>query len=224
MSFPDFDILYRDEHLVAVGKPSGVPVHPGVPGSGPAILGKVRDRVGQHVFPVHRLDRATSGVLVFGLDGAIAGILNGMLAEGRAEKRYLALTRGVPPLEGIVDNPIPRSEDGPRVPAKTSFSRRWVHGRYSLVEARPRSGRRHQVRRHLKHIGHPLIGDVRYGKGPHNRFFRAQYGLQRLALHALELAFEHPRTGVVLRLTAPVPEDLLVPLLRLGIPYPRLRA
>ena len=81
------------------------------------------------------------------------------------------------------------------MPAVTEFRRLAVFERYALVEARPRTGRRHQIRRHFKHLSHPLIGDVRYGKGEHNRLFRERFGLHRLALHALELAFDHPETG-----------------------------
>ena len=215
---PPFDVLYADEHLVAVAKPSGCSVHAGVPDSGPALLPEVRDRMGRWVYPAHRLDRATSGVLLFAFDGETAGLLNGTLGEGRAVKTYLALVRGAPPASGHIDHPIPRSEDGPRVSAATRWERLWVHGRYALVRARPLSGRRHQIRRHLKHLGHPLVGDVRYGKGEHNRFFRVHYGLHRLALHAQRIRLPHPRTGDPLEIAAPLPEDLSVPFARLGVP------
>jgi tRNA pseudouridine65 synthase len=138
-------------------------------------------------------------------------------AAGSVEKRYLALVRGIPPESGVIDHPIPRDEDGPRVPALTEFRRLAVFERYALVEARPRTGRRHQIRRHFKHLSHPLIGDVRYGKGEHNRLFRDRFGLHRLALHALELAFEHPETGETVQIVAPVPEDLAGPLRAMGI-------
>jgi tRNA pseudouridine65 synthase len=106
------------------------------------------------------------------------------------------------------------------VPAVTEFRRLAVFERYALVEARPLTGRRHQIRRHFKHISHPLIGDVRYGKGEHNRLFRERFGLHRLALHALELAFVHPETEEELRIVAPVPEDLAGPLRAMGIEVP----
>jgi tRNA pseudouridine65 synthase len=120
----------------------------------------------------------------------------------------------------VIDHPVPRDEDGPKVPAVTEFRRLAIFERYALVEARPRTGRRHQIRRHFKHLSHPLIGDVCYGKGEHNRLFRERFGLHRLALHALELAFEHPETGEAIRIVAPVPEDLAGPLRVMGMEVP----
>jgi tRNA pseudouridine65 synthase len=136
------------------------------------------------------------------------------------EKRYIALVRGIPPEAGVIDHPVPRAPDGPRVPAVTEFRRLATFERYALVEALPRTGRLHQIRRHFKHISHPLIGDVRYGKGEHNRLFRDRFGLHRLALHALELAFDHPPAGRPLRIFAPVPEDLAGVLGAMGLPVP----
>ena len=110
----------------------------------------------------------------------------------------------------VCSRPQPSSEDRdePRVPARTAFVRREVFGRYSLVEARPETGRLHQIRRHLKHIGCPIIGDVRYGKGEHNRFFRERFDLHRMFLHALRIRFPHPVTGVPLEVEAPLPSEL----------------
>ncbi|HEV2852984.1 MAG TPA: pseudouridine synthase [Thermoanaerobaculia bacterium] len=210
-------VLFRDENLLAVDKPSGLAVHRGAARDRVFALQTVRDRVGRHVHAVHRLDRATSGVLLFALDPATARRMRERFEAGEVAKRYLALVRGIPPEAGVIDHPVPREEDGPRVPAVTEFRRLAVFERYSLVEARPLTGRRHQIRRHFKHLSHPLIGDVRYGKGEHNRLFRERFGLHRLALHALELAFPHPGTGEPLRITAPVPEDLAGPLRALGM-------
>jgi tRNA pseudouridine65 synthase len=137
------------------------------------------------------------------------------------QKTYLALVRGVPPEAGVVDHPVPHGEAGPRVPAVTAFVRRHVvalERRWSLVEARPRTGRLHQIRRHLKHLGHPVVGDVNYGKGDCNRLFRARYGLHRLALHAATIAFTHPFTGAATVIAAPLPEDLRGPFAAIGIP------
>jgi tRNA pseudouridine65 synthase len=214
---PDLPVLYQDGVLLAVAKPAGLAVHRGAARDRTVALQLVRDRVGRHVHAVHRLDRATSGVLLFALDPATARRLQEQLEAGKVAKLYLALVRGVPPETGVIDHPIPRDVDGPRVPALTEFRRLATFERYALVEARPRTGRRHQIRRHFKHLSHPLIGDVRYGKGEHNRLFRDRFGLHRLALHALELAFDHPETGEALRLVAPVPEDLAGPLRAMGM-------
>jgi len=212
------EVLRENPRFVAVAKPSGVAVHHGWSREGEAALELVRDHLGRFVYPVHRLDRPTSGVLLFALDAESARILHELFEAGGISKRYLALVRGVAPETGIIDHPIPRREDGPRVPASTEFRRLWRGEHVSLVEARPRTGRLHQVRRHLKHIDHPLIGDANYGKGALNRDYRARFGLGRLALHAAELAFTDPFGGEELRIRAPVPEDLAGPLGRLGVP------
>lgn len=218
MTWP-LSILFADEHLVVVAKPSGLLVHRGGWGDDDVVaMTLARDAIGRHVYPVHRLDRATSGALVFALDPAIARLLHEAFESGAVDKRYVALVRGVPSLAFDVDHAIPRREDGPRVPASTRFRLLHALERYAVVEARPRTGRLHQVRRHLKHVSHPIIGDVNYGKGEHNRLFRERWGLHRLALHALSLEFAHPVTGATMRVDAPVPEDLAGPLRALGVP------
>jgi tRNA pseudouridine65 synthase len=214
---PDLPLLFRDDLLVVVGKPSGLAVHRGLSREKVVVLQTLRDLLGRRVYPVHRLDRATSGALLLALDAGTARRLQEQFESGGVEKRYLALVRGIPPEEGVIDHPVPRGPGGERVDAVTEFRRLATFERYALVEARPRTGRFHQIRRHFKHLSHPLIGDVRYGKGEHNRLFRERFGLHRLALHALELAFEHPETGERLRIAAPIPEDLAGPLRAMGI-------
>ncbi|HEY0783640.1 MAG TPA: pseudouridine synthase, partial [Thermoanaerobaculia bacterium] len=162
-------ILYQDDALVVVDKPSGLVVHRGWGQDRVVAMTLVREALGRHVFPVHRLDRGTSGALVFALSPEIARLLQQRFEAGLVEKRYLALVRGVPPETGVIDHPIPREPDGPRVPAVTEFHRLATFERYALLEVVPKTGRLHQIRRHLKHLSHPLIGDVRYGKGEHNR-------------------------------------------------------
>jgi tRNA pseudouridine65 synthase len=188
-------ILHRDEHLVLLDKPPGIVVHPGWAIDGGGLVRMLREQLGQPVWPVHRLDRATSGVLALALSAESAAALGRAFADGRVDKRYLALVRGHPPESVVVDHPVPARPDGPRVPAVTELRRLGVWGRYALVEARPRTGRLHQIRRHLKHLSCPIIGDVNYGKGEHNRLFRREHGLNRLALHALALRLPHPITG-----------------------------
>lgn len=213
-------VLYRDQAIVAVDKPSGLSVHRGWDGERDVAMTRLRDQLGRHVYPVHRLDRGTSGVLLFALSAEVAASLGRILAEGRAEKSYVALVRGVPPISGTIDHPLPAGEDhhDKRVSAVTDFWRLETFGRYSLVEARPRTGRLHQVRRHLKHIACPIIGDVNYGKGEHNRLFRASYGLHRLFLHAATLRLPHPETGHILEIHAPLPPELAAVLARLRQP------
>jgi tRNA pseudouridine65 synthase len=198
-------IVHRDPRCVVVDKPSGVATHRGWAGDDDALLQRVRDAVGCYVYPVHRLDRGASGLVVFALDREAAAAF--ALAWPEADKRYLAITRGHPPAHLIIDHPIPRAPGEPRVPARTEIWCRDTFGRYALVEARLHSGRLHQIRRHLKHISCPLIGDVRYGKGEHNRLFRTEHALHRLALHAAQLTVPHP-SGEILAVRAPLPADL----------------
>jgi len=213
------EVLYLDEHLVVVNKPSGLLVHRGWGADSDVALTRVRDALGERVNPVHRLDRATSGALVFARTAEATSGLGAMFAEGQVRKTYRALVRGVPPQEGVIDSPVPQTEDGPRVAAVTRYRLLGPSDRErcSMVEAIPETGRLHQIRRHLKHLGHPLIGDVNYGRGELNRHYRASYGLHRLALHACTIAFAHPVSGTALRLVAPMPDDLRAPLEALGL-------
>ncbi len=210
--------LYRDECLVAVNKPTQVAVHKTPGQSEKPMLQRVRDSLGQHVYPPHRLDRATSGILLFALSGEIAGLLQKQFQQGKIVKKYLAVTRGVPkPTEGLLDHPIPRSKHGERVEAQSKYRVLGVTlGRFPLVEVSPLTGRYHQVRRHMKHLSCPLLGDVRYGKGAINRQFKEEHGLARLALHAYQLSFAHPVTGEAVDLVCGMPRDLENPLRSMG--------
>lgn len=197
-------VLHADARAVVVDKPAGLSTHRGWDADEDALLQRVRDAVGAFVHPVHRLDRGASGVVLFALDADAARAFSA--AWGGAEKRYVAITRGHPPEHVIVDHPIPNAEGGPRVPAVTEVWTRSTFGRYALVEARPRTGRLHQIRRHLKHLSCPLIGDANYGKSEHNRIFKERFGLGRLALHAERLRVDHPDGGA-LDVSAPIPDD-----------------
>jgi tRNA pseudouridine65 synthase len=213
-------LLFVDEHIVVADKPSGLLVHRGWDNDDDVALFRVRDALGgKHVHPVHRLDRGTSGALLFARNREAAAGLCRSFEEGRVEKRYLALVRGTAPASGLVDHPIPKSEDGPRVPARTRYElvMRSPVDRCSLVLAMPETGRLHQIRRHLRHANHPLVGDVTYGSGVINRHYRATYDLHRLALHAHYLAFDHPVTGVRIAIDAPMPDDLGSALAKLGL-------
>jgi tRNA pseudouridine65 synthase len=203
---PDaLELVYRDAHLVAINKPAGLPSHRGWASDVRPALQRVRDQIGQPVYPVHRLDRATSGVLLFALSSEVARDMQAALAT--SDKRYLALCRGHDEALTRVDHPLAKEPGAERREAVTDF--RWLgtFERYGLYEARPRTGRTHQIRRHLKHVAHPIVGDVRYGKGEHNRFFRERFGFHRLALHCQSLAFVHPRGGGVVELNAPLDRE-----------------
>lgn len=208
--------LYLDDDLVAIAKPAGISVHRGWAADGPFATDLVREVLGvKTVHPIHRLDRPTSGVLLFARSPEVARITSQSWPQ--VEKTYLALTRGVPP-EGRLDHPV-KNEDGQRVDAVTRFSVLWVfRRRYALVACHPETGRTHQIRRHLKHLSCPIIGDTSYGKSEHNRLFATEFGLTRLFLHAFRLTLTHPRTGAPLELTCPLPDDLGTPLTAMGCP------
>jgi tRNA pseudouridine65 synthase len=197
-------ILYRDEDLFVVDKPSGMIVHRGWANDDDNLLRAVRRLSGRKSFPVHRLDRGASGIVVFALSREAASTLGRAFAEARVQKRYLALTRGHPPAEGRIDHALKNRPEGKAAVATTLFRKLGTAGRYALVCVEPRTGRLHQIRRHMKHIACPLIGDIRYGKGEHNRFFRDRYALHRLALHAVVLNFLHPTTGRPVSIHCPV--------------------
>jgi tRNA pseudouridine65 synthase len=213
-------LLYADDDIVVANKPSGLLAHRGWDDDEDVALFRVRDAVGAHVNVVHRLDRATSGALLFAKNRDATAALCADFEAHRVEKRYLALVRGQPPASGVIDHPVPKKELGERVPAVTRFRliARSPVERCSLVEAIPETGRLHQVRRHMKHLSHPLIGDVNYGSGALNRHYRATYQLHRLALHAHYLAFTHPTSGERIVIRAPMPDDLGEPLTLLGLP------
>jgi tRNA pseudouridine65 synthase len=204
---PDIDILYRDADMVAVNKPSGLAVHRGWSDDDAFAMTLVRDQLGRWVYPVHRLDRGASGVLLFALSSTAARALCEQFESREVHKRYVALVRGAPPDMQTIDHALRPDNGGDPQPAITDLRRLSQYGRYAWVEALPRSGRLHQIRRHLKHVSCPIIGDVRYGKGEHNRLFRERYGLHRLALHAAQLRLRAP-SGAPLDIEAPLAPDL----------------
>lgn len=234
-------VLYRDDRLIAVHKPAGLLVHRSALDRHETrfALQMLRDQIGRQVFPVHRLDKGTSGVLLFALDREAARVLNGQFERGEVAKTYLAIVRGHPPEVGDIDHPLARMADehaGINVnpaasaaaqPALTRYRRlatvelpyrvdRYPSSRYALLELEPFTGRWHQLRRHLKHISHPIIGDATHGKGRHNRLFQELFGCQRLLLAATGMQFVHPVGGQLVRLQAGVAEDFADVVARLG--------
>ncbi|MDB4976237.1 MAG: pseudouridine synthase [Myxococcaceae bacterium] len=214
------EVLYRDDALIVVNKPSGLASHRGLSNEyGDYVLTRVRDEVGQPVYLAQRLDRATSGAMALVLEPRWVDPIQRAIQENRVDKRYLALTRGVVPPQFSVDYAIPRSFERPdeRVSAQTDFVRLGVfEDRYSLVEAHPSTGRYHQIRRHLKHLHHPIIGDTTYGDGKENRKMRERFALMRLALHASRLSLPHPVTGELLQIDAPLSADLSAAFIAMG--------
>ncbi len=203
----ELSILYMDQHLVAINKPSGVVVHRGWARDELPIMQQLRDQIQRYLYPVHRLDRATSGVLLFALSAEVARDMQSLFEAGAVRKRYLALCRGRDPHLRQVNHALAKEKGGEKREARTDFRLLGCFERYGLFAAMPRSGRTHQIRRHLKHAAHPIIGDTRYGKGEHNRLFRTRYGFHRLALHAQCLGFEHPRGSARVAIKAPLTED-----------------
>lgn len=199
-----------------VDKPSGLSVHRGWDAAETNALTVLRNQLRHWVQPVHRLDRGTSGCLVFALDEESTRTLSAVFVDGLVEKTYLALARGRLASEGgTIDYAIPRSEGGPRVDAVTDWRLVARLEGASLVVAWPRTGRLHQIRRHFRHLGHPLLGDTTWGDNKANKRLRESASLHRLALHALRLAFPHRERRI--EVEAPVPADLRDPLARLGL-------
>lgn len=195
----------------------------------------LRDQIGQPVWPTHRLDKGTSGILLFALDPATASQLGAQFEAGAVSKCYWALVRGHPDEAGEIDHPLGRlpdetgyrSEHDRPMPAVTRYRRlttfelpiqvdRYPSSRYALVELSPLTGRRHQLRRHMKHISHPIIGDATHGKGRHNRLFQHCFNCCRLMLAAVELGFRHPDDGRTVTLRASPSNDFLACLEHLG--------
>jgi tRNA pseudouridine65 synthase len=215
-------ILYQDDDIVAVHKPAGLKVHRDThPGrQGRTVLEMVRDRLGRRVYPVHRLDQPTSGLLLFAMNPQMASTLAAAFASGQVRKTYLAVVRGYIASAGMIDYPLTRDarlpkQGQPFKPARTAFDRlatveidlpvgRYATGRYALVALYPVTGRMHQIRRHMHHISHPVIGDTIYGDGRHNRLFREQFSCRRLLLAAIQMQIAHPRTGLTTQLNAPL--------------------
>ena len=217
-----FQILFRDDALYAINKPAWWVVHRGLARDAEVVVDVLKKQLSQEkIYPLHRLDRQTSGVLMFAANRDVARAMQQRFDEKQIQKEYLALVRGRCPNSGLIDAPVPKNENGERVAAQTRYTRicscdtepRAV----SLVKVLPLSGRFHQIRRHLKHINHPIIGDSNYGKGKLNRAFKEQYGLNRMALHASTISFIHPISMENISIIAPLPDDLRMPFARMGI-------
>ena len=219
------EILYQDEYLVAINKPSGLLVHksPIDKHETQFALQLVRDQIGQYVYPVHRLDKPTSGVLLFALSAEIAKIMSELFRSNEVQKEYIAVVRGYTQEAELIDYPLKQMLDTKEQKklgvtkeaqeAQTQVERlatvelpyavsRYPAARYSLVKLLPKSGRKHQLRRHMKHIFHPIVGDTKHGRGEHNKLFREKFDCHRLLLHAQKITFVHPVSKKNLIITA----------------------
>lgn len=221
------EILFQDEHLIAVNKPSGLLVHRSdIDRNETRYAMKIlRDQLGQWVYPLHRLDKATSGVLLFALDQETARRMTVLFTAHKIVKSYIAIVRGFTKEADCIEYALKEQRrnfadkkqvpDHPAQHAITEYRRmgtielpepvgRYATARYSLITACPLTGRSHQIRRHMKHIFHPVIGDTTYGDGRQNDFFRRKFGCQRMLLHAQRIEFLHPETGRCVITDAPL--------------------
>ncbi|MBF0502369.1 MAG: hypothetical protein HQM09_19675 [Candidatus Riflebacteria bacterium] len=217
MASNTFKILYQDEWYVAIDKPVGWLVHPTkiAPVTRKAILPVLRDQLCRHIYPVHRLDCGTSGVLLFGLSSQAAGKLSVMFEKREIDKTYLAVIRGwLSPSDGSIDRDLSPWPGEPAQLAVTTYKTLakielpipvspHQTSRYSLIEVKPRTGRRQQIRRHFSGVSHPVIGDTSHGDQRHNRVFIDNFQSERLLLMAVEISFHHPFQKKDLTLTCP---------------------
>lgn len=224
-------ILYQDSDYVAINKPSGLLVHRSDIDRHEKrfALQMLRNQLGQHVFPVHRLDKPTSGVLLFALSSEAASKMQQVFQSRDIYKEYHAIVRGYMDDKGVLDKPLSdirekiekANPDQMREPqaAMTRFetvarvevpfaNKRYPTSRYSLVRALLETGRKHQIRRHLDQSAHPIIGDTRYGDGVHNRYFRDHVRVRRLLLWSSRLRFIQPITGEAVDIQAPTPNKV----------------
>jgi len=208
------EIIYQDENLIAINKPHGLLVHQSsiARDATEFALQLLRDQVGKHVSPVHRLDRKTSGILLFAFDKESEIAMHQQFMNAETNKKYLAILRGFTPDQMEIDYPLAK-ENGTMQEALTSFRTlqkaevavafgKHLTSRYSLVEATPKTGRMHQLRRHFSHILHPIIGDRTHGCNKQNKFFKEQWDMTTMLLHASELTFVHPATKEKIHLKA----------------------
>ena len=227
---PVLKILYQDEYLVAVDKPAGLFVHRSFMDKDEIYfaLQLVRDQIGQYVYPLHRLDRPTSGVLLFALTQDVARLMGQAFSERNIQKTYFALTRGHLLSNGVIDYALKEklddlgdknvSRDKEAQSALTKYQSmattslpltlgKYSSIRYSLIKCQPHTGRRHQIRRHLAHLRHPIIGDINYGDNKQNPFFGEYFGFKRLMLIAKKVEFIHPITAKKMTIEAEFDEQ-----------------
>lgn len=213
------NILYQDNYICAIDKPAGHFVHPPEKSDYPVpperiSLYHVRDHLRRQVFPVHRLDAPTSGIVVFALSREAAGQLGKLFMQRAVQKTYQAVVRGHLPEQGKIQIPLESNGPVPLVEAETEYTclaqvelaaavgKKYPTARYSLMQVHPVTGRWHQIRRHFDRIAHPLLGDNEHGDSHHNRFFRDDLGISGLCLRATHLEFQPPWHRDLIKITA----------------------
>jgi tRNA pseudouridine65 synthase len=209
------EVLYEDNELVAINKPHGLLVHRTsiATNASQFAVQELRNQIGQKVHPVHRLDRKTSGVILFAKDASLVAQLQGQFAKKTVRKKYWAILRGYSPVEGLIDYDLTNNE-GKTQSAQTQYKLikhteidlpfgKFNTSRYSWVEAEPLTGRMHQLRKHFAHILHPIIGDRPHGCNKQNKLFLEKWGMSNMLLHARSLTFEHPLNDTKIEITAP---------------------
>lgn len=214
------DILFEDENLILIDKPAGLLVHRTrqAYGEDENALIQLRDQIGSWAAPVHRLDRATSGILLFAKNENILPVLKAQFMEREVQKFYWTIVRGIPKeKEGLIDHPLESERSKRLQEAQTKYrvlaeveipfnsTGRYPTSRYSLLEVELLTGRTHQIRRHLAHIRHYIIGDKKHGDNKQNIFFEKQFGLQNLLLHAGKISLNHPITSEKIKISCPPP-------------------
>lgn len=215
------EILHHDAHLIAINKPPGLLVHPSpiARDATEFALQILREQIGQFVYPAHRLDRKTSGVLLFALSPEVNSLMQIQFAERETEKKYLAVVRGWAGADGEIDYAL-QNDRGERQDAVTHFSTlqtaevelpfgKHATSRYSLMELLPQTGRFHQLRKHMAHLRHPIIGDRPHGCNKQNRLWKESFGMTRMLLHASSLRFLHPISGEEVEVRAGLEEEFL---------------
>ncbi len=217
----DLEIIYQDENLVAINKPNGLLVHrsPIAADASEFALQMLRDQIGHHVFPIHRLDRKTSGVLLFSLDKETAKLVQDEFLQNLVSKKYLAIVRGFFPEKIKVDYPLINDRNKKQEAVTSFYNNKHTEldipfgkhptSRYSLITAFPQTGRQHQIRKHLNHLRHPIIGDRPHGCNKQNKLFKEKWNMITMLLHAEELKFKHPYDGKEVILQASLNEEFL---------------
>lgn len=236
---PAINVLYKDEYIVIIDKPSGLLVHRSEIDRHETLFAiqLTRDTIGQHVYPIHRLDRPTSGVLVFALSSEVARLMSEQMQNHTISKKYQAIVRGHCPENVTIDYPLKEILDKKSDKLKDKLaepqsaltilkrldvsempfpSGRYDSSRYSLVELSPITGRKHQLRRHMAHLRHPMIGDTTHGDGKQNKTAVKYLNLQRLALVAKSISFVHPVSQQPLSISANLDEPLKITYQKLG--------